>query len=129
MLCAHRRGTDAGCAADTVFYGYLQSKKVVLALPRKEGSPTAFYCDFGEAWSVQLGFPEGPPPMPHPLPAPATQGTKWSTHRAVRQGVVPAAVLVVVLGVCLAASVPLEWLGQLIRTGAELADRRAQQLG
>ena len=59
--------------------------------------------------------------MPHPLPAPATQGTKWSVHRAVRQGVVPATVLVVVLGVCLAASVPLEWLGQLIRTGAELA--------
>ena len=59
--------------------------------------------------------------MPHPLPAPATQGTKWSPHRIVRQGVVPAAVLVVVLGVCLAASVPLEWLGQLIRTGAELA--------
>ena len=59
--------------------------------------------------------------MPHPLPAPATQGTKWSVHRAVRQGVVPATVLVVVLGSCLAASVPLEWLGQLIRTGAELA--------
>jgi len=34
--------------------------------------------------------------MPHPLPAPATQGTKWSPHRIVRQGVVPAAVLVVI---------------------------------
>ena len=55
--------------------------------------------------------------MPHPLPAPATQGTKWSPHRIVRQVSVPAAVLVVVLGVCCAASVLLEWLGTLVRTG------------